>query len=152
MEHTFDTPSTVLFGAGARFRLPEELNQLGVRRVLLVTDGYLVKTGLIDTFETQLRNEGIESTVFADVQPDPTDSNVIAGLEVLRAFGGRSGRSRRRWQRNRCRQDHCDRSAKSRPALGVSGLPPDTETRHSFGRHSHDCWNGQRSDESGCYH
>lgn len=87
MEYSFDAPSTLLFGAGARFRLPEELKRLDVARVLLVTDHYLVKTGLIDTFQNQLREEGIHPTIFSDVQPDPTDVNVTAGLEALRECG-----------------------------------------------------------------
>ncbi len=87
MEYSFDTPPTLLFGAGARFRLSEELKRLGVARVLLVTDHYLVKTGLVDTFQKQLREERIDSTIFFDVQPDPTDVNVTAGLEVLRECG-----------------------------------------------------------------
>lgn len=86
MEHSFDAPSTLLFGAGARFRLSEELKRLGVNRALLVTDGYLLKTGLIDSFGNQLRDSGIAWTVFSDVQPDPTDSNVLAGLKVLREY------------------------------------------------------------------
>ncbi len=84
MEHTFDTPPTLLFGAGARFRLSEELSKLGVNRPLLVTDDYLVKTGLIESLERQLRERGIVSTVFSDVQPDPTDANVLSGLQMLR--------------------------------------------------------------------
>jgi len=87
MEHSFDTPPTLLFGAGARFRLWEELSRLGVERALLVTDAYLLKTGLIESFENQLRDHGIESTIFSDVQPDPIDLNVLAGLQVLRGCG-----------------------------------------------------------------
>jgi alcohol dehydrogenase class IV len=87
MEYSFDTPPTVLFGAGARFRLPDELKRLGLGRVLLVSDAYLVQTGLVDTVQKQLRDKGIESKVFSDVQPDPTDVNVIAGLKVLKECG-----------------------------------------------------------------
>ncbi|MFL6448124.1 MAG: iron-containing alcohol dehydrogenase [Bryobacteraceae bacterium] len=87
MEHSFDTPPTVLFGAGARFRLSEELKRLGVARILVVSDNHLVQTGVIDTFQSQLRNENIEATIFSDVQPDPTDVNVLAGLEMLRQCG-----------------------------------------------------------------
>ena len=87
MEYSFDTPSTILFGAGARSRLSEELKRLAVNRALLVTDAYLLKTGLIESFETQLRDAGIEPTVFSDVQPDPTDVNVRSGLQVLRECG-----------------------------------------------------------------
>ena len=87
MEHSFDAPPTLLFGAGARFRLSEELERLGVNRALLVSDAYLLKTGLIESVRNQLGDSGIESTIFSEVQPDPTDANVRSGLEVLRECG-----------------------------------------------------------------
>lgn len=87
MEHSFDTPPTLLFGAGSRSRLSEELNRLGINRALLVTDAHLLKTGLIESFENQLRHAGIEPTIFSDVQPDPTDVNVRSGLQLLRECG-----------------------------------------------------------------
>jgi alcohol dehydrogenase class IV len=87
MEYSFDTPPTLLFGAGARFRLSEELKRLGVARVLLVTDDYLVQSGLIEAFHSQLRDANIERTVFSNVQPDPTDANVLGGLAALESCG-----------------------------------------------------------------
>lgn len=78
MEAVFDVPSSILFGAGARFRLGAELRKLGVSRTLVVTDQRLRDAGTIASF-------GIEATIFSDVQPDPTDQNVAAGLECLRA-------------------------------------------------------------------
>jgi alcohol dehydrogenase class IV len=84
METIFDTPSRILFGAGSRFRLSEELRRIPVSRTLLVTDQHLRDAGVIQDFEVRLQREGIEATVFSEVQPDPTDRNVAAGLECLR--------------------------------------------------------------------
>lgn len=81
---SFDTPSTLLLGAGARFRLADELRQLAVTRILLVTDHYLLGTGIIDDFQAQFQSEQIEVNIFSDVQPDPTDENVMSGLKHLR--------------------------------------------------------------------
>jgi alcohol dehydrogenase class IV len=78
VEATFDIPSSILIGAGARFRLGTELEKLGVSHTLVVTDQRLRDAGTIASF-------GIEATIFSDVQPDPTDQNVAAGLECLRA-------------------------------------------------------------------
>jgi alcohol dehydrogenase class IV len=85
MEAIFDVPSSILFGAGARLRLDAELQKLGVSRTLLVTDQRLRDAGTIESFEAQLNGDGIEASIFSDVQPDPTDRNVAAGLECLRA-------------------------------------------------------------------
>jgi alcohol dehydrogenase class IV len=84
METIFDTPSRILFGSGSRFRLSEELRRIGVSRVLLVTDEYLRGEGVIHNFEEALNREALEVTVFSEVQPDPTDQNVAAGLACLR--------------------------------------------------------------------
>ena len=86
MEATFDIPASILFGAGSRFRLGKELHRLEVSRTLIVTDQRLRETGTIASFEAQLKDDGIEATSFSDVQPDPTDRNVAAGLECLRAW------------------------------------------------------------------
>ncbi len=84
MDATFDVPSSILFGAGARFRLAQELRRLGVSRTLVVTDQRLRDAGTIADFETQLNEAGVAASIFCDVQPDPTDQNVAAGLERLR--------------------------------------------------------------------
>jgi alcohol dehydrogenase class IV len=87
METIFDTPSRILFGAGARFRLSEELCRIPVSRVLLVTDEYLRGEGVVKSFEERLKSDGIDVTIFSEVQPDPTDRNVAAGLACLRNSG-----------------------------------------------------------------
>jgi alcohol dehydrogenase class IV len=84
MELTFDTPSRIMFGAGTRFRLVEELRQLHLSRVLVVTDQRLRDTESLHIMLDPLRKEKIRTTIFSDVQPDPTDRNVILGLEYLR--------------------------------------------------------------------
>jgi alcohol dehydrogenase class IV len=83
METIFDTPSRILFGAGSRFRLTGELYRIPASRVLLVTDQYLRDKGIIQSFEERLTDEAINVTIFSDVQPDPTDQNVAAGLATL---------------------------------------------------------------------
>src|SRR6478672_9170695 len=84
METTFDIPPSILFGASSRFRLSEELQKLGAARVLLVTDQRLRDTETIGSLCAQLKGDGIEASIFSEVQPDPTDQNVLAGLASLR--------------------------------------------------------------------
>jgi alcohol dehydrogenase class IV len=85
MEQIFETPSTILFGAGALARLPDQLTRLSAARVLIVTDQRLRETDVISGTLEGLRREKITATVFSDVQPDPTDRNVASGLKWLRA-------------------------------------------------------------------
>ena len=81
---TFSAPSTLLFGGGARLQLAGELEKLSVKSTLVVTDSYLRSTGVLAEFQELLEAKHIETAIFSEVQPDPTDTNVAAGLEHLR--------------------------------------------------------------------
>ena len=58
-----------------------------VSRTMVVTDRRLEQLEVIQSFQEQLKRDGIEAVIFSDVQPDPTDQNVAAGLECLRGCG-----------------------------------------------------------------
>jgi alcohol dehydrogenase class IV len=86
MEISFDVPSKILFGAAARLRLAEQVRHIGASRVLIVTDERLRSEEVFRQMLLNLASEKIETKIFSDVQPDPTDENVLAGLESLRGF------------------------------------------------------------------
>ena len=77
----FNVPATIITGAGASRELGTQLARLGARRVLFVTDAFMVSSGVVDRFVRLLEEAKIEFALFAGVQPDPTDSNVGAGLQ-----------------------------------------------------------------------
>ncbi|MBC8078030.1 MAG: iron-containing alcohol dehydrogenase [Chloroflexales bacterium] len=87
MTTTFNLPGTIITGAGASQELPAQIRRLGAMRVLLVTDRFLEQQGLAGQFAGLIERAGLAATIFAGVQPDPTDENVRAGLTVLRASG-----------------------------------------------------------------
>lgn len=74
------------------------LQQQGKRRVLLVTDATIMRLGLADQLIDNLKNRGIQVSVFDEVVPNPTVSNVEAarerylqeGCDAIVAFGGGS--------------------------------------------------------------
>lgn len=80
----FQMPPTLLFGAGAMEELPAQVKRLQAERVLLVTDPFFAGNGLADRAVRALEQEGIGTTVYSEVQPDPTDLNVTDGLHLLR--------------------------------------------------------------------
>src|SRR6185436_1808963 len=84
MSFTFNVPSTILCGAGAIAEVPAQLQRRGFSRVLLVTDDFMVKSGVAPGLELALRNASIEVAIFAGVQPDPTEDNVMQGLARFR--------------------------------------------------------------------
>jgi len=85
MSHVFHCPPTLVIDGGARHEAAQHLVRLGSRRPLVVTDAGVVRLGAIDELLSELRAAGLEPVVFADVQPDPTDQNVAAGLAQLRS-------------------------------------------------------------------
>ena len=94
----FNVPATVVVGGGASAELVPQLARLGVRRVLFVTDGFMVSSGLAGRFEAALEAAGLFVATFADVQPDPTDETVRAAArrfaeercDAIVALGGGS--------------------------------------------------------------
>jgi alcohol dehydrogenase class IV len=81
----FNAPQTSVFGKQALDQLPQLVKDFEVDKVLVVTDGFFVKNGLISQMTAKLEDEGIQVSVFADVQPDPTLDNVYEGLDRLLA-------------------------------------------------------------------
>lgn len=78
---------TSYFGFGAREVLPEEIKNRGYKKVLVVTDKSLFEIGLTKKVTDKLDEAGIEYTVFSDIKPNPTVTNVKDGLRVCREFG-----------------------------------------------------------------
>lgn len=78
-------PNKVVFGPRAIRELPEQMKALEVRRPLLVTDAGLVKCGIADMVGGVLKRGGLEPARFAGVDPNPTEENVLAGLERYRS-------------------------------------------------------------------
>ncbi len=81
----FDVPTTILHGGGARKQLPDLVKQLGGSRVLVVTDPGVIQLGVAAEIVALLESAGLNVAVFDQVQPDPTDENVAAGLAALLA-------------------------------------------------------------------
>ncbi|MCE6991828.1 iron-containing alcohol dehydrogenase [Dyadobacter sp. CY323] len=82
--HEFNAPASVVTGAGVITQLAVYAQRFHAKKVLLVTDAYLVRTGLIANVSEALSAENIESFIFSGVQPDPTVRNVEAGLRIFR--------------------------------------------------------------------
>lgn len=87
MLSSLQLPATILVGGGARLELAAQAKHLGGRRALLVTDPFLVDSGVAEESVESLRGAGIETTVFSGVQPDPTVADVMTGLAALTSCG-----------------------------------------------------------------
>lgn len=77
-------PNRILFGAGRLAELGAECKAAGIKRPLIVTDPGLAKLPVIKQAQDNLAKAGIEAGLWADVVPNPTESNMKVGLEIYR--------------------------------------------------------------------
>ncbi len=92
-------PTAIRFGAGRIAELPEACAQAGVTRPLLVTDRGLAALPITAQALDVLEAAGLDGARFAEVDPNPNDQNLAAGIAAYRrgghdgviAFGGGSG-------------------------------------------------------------
>ena len=85
-DFTITPGSTTAFGPGSSLQLAQYLPP-DTKRVFVVADPGVVAAGLVGPIVEAIEAAGLEYQVFDGVDPNPTDRNVDAGLEQLRAFG-----------------------------------------------------------------
>lgn len=80
--HLFECPTRVFYGWGAAAQAGERLRELGVRRVLLVSDAGLRAAGAVDRVAEHVHGAGIDVVVYDRTEPNPTTANLdeIAAL------------------------------------------------------------------------
>lgn len=91
-------PTAIRFGAGRIAELPDACKVLRIGKPLLVTDPGLAALPMIASAVAACRNAGLPCDVFADVQANPVEANVTAGVTLFKrnghdgviAFGGGS--------------------------------------------------------------
>lgn len=83
---TVPFPRPSLFsGPGSSLEMARELGNMGLGRVLVVTDAHLVKLGLLDEIFATLKAGGVDYALYDGVLPDPTIEQVHAGLDIMKA-------------------------------------------------------------------
>ncbi len=75
----------VFVGYDSAMQLCSTINQLGVKRVLIVTDKVLEGLGVIQPLASKFREYGIEPLIFSGVTPDPTARVIESGIQMLQA-------------------------------------------------------------------
>ena len=92
-------PTSIRFGAGRINEIAEVCQAANIHRPLLVTDKGLAKQNITADTLDLLEAAGLGRAMFAEVDPNPTDKNVVEGVRVYNdgghdgviAFGGGSG-------------------------------------------------------------
>ncbi len=83
----FRIPTRILFGRGVSQRVAEPLQQVGAKRVLIVTDPGVVAAGLVTPIEERIRDAQVAYEIYDGVVPDPTVADVDRCFERAKAFG-----------------------------------------------------------------
>jgi alcohol dehydrogenase len=98
MRANWSFPTSVRFGVGRIAELPAACRELSIARPLVVTDKGLASLAMLTDAVTMLSDAGLGAAMFSDVQGNPVEANVNAGLQAYRdgghdavvAFGGGS--------------------------------------------------------------
>ncbi len=91
-------PTALRFGAGRISELPAQCRALGMARPLLVTDPGLRASAMVQAAVKSCSDAGLHCGLFAEIQGNPVEVNVIDGVAAFRAgqhdgviaFGGGS--------------------------------------------------------------
>lgn len=80
-------PTAVRFGDGRVREVPDVCRVVGIHRPLLVTDRDLAALPMTTNTLEACRGANLDIALFAEVQGDPTGSNVETGVAAFRKFG-----------------------------------------------------------------
>ena len=77
--HSFDIKTKIYYGDGALDRL----TQIPYKKVMIITDPFVVQSGMVMMITSRLDEAKIEFEVFKDVVPDPPIDKVVAGVKAV---------------------------------------------------------------------
>ena len=80
-------PAINLIGSGAVQEIGTEVKNLGLKKILVVTDKVLRSLGVVKKVTDVLDAASVSYVIFDDVKPNPTTKNVNDGLIVFKANG-----------------------------------------------------------------
>ncbi len=76
---SFDIKTKIYFGANSL----EHLTSIPYRKALIVTDPFVVKSGMIKQITYRLDGGHVEHQIFSDVVPDPPIDKIAAGIKAM---------------------------------------------------------------------
>src|SRR5262245_25853016 len=83
-------PTTVRFGAGRASEIGEAVKAAKITNPLFVTDPVVAKMPMTQQAMDALNAAGVPAKLFSDVQPNPVEANLAAGIAAFKA-GGHDG-------------------------------------------------------------
>lgn len=87
MEFKFLLPSKVVMEPGVRERTGEHLRELGLERILIVTDAGVKAAGLLTSVYASLEKSGISFDEISDVKANPRSADINHAAQMYRGKG-----------------------------------------------------------------
>ena len=85
--HVLNFPKPFSFvGPDASLSLVREIIGLGVKRVMVITDGQLIQLGIVNPLIELMKDSEVEVEVFSEIEPDPGYDLVLKGVKRLKGF------------------------------------------------------------------
>lgn len=80
--HAYYVPPVNLMGRGCLQEAGKMIQDMDIRKALVVSDRQLISSGVAEQVLSILRKSGLDYVVYDEVQPNPTCQNVHEGLKV----------------------------------------------------------------------
>ncbi len=81
---SFSTARKIIFGLGAVEQLSEELQNLGAKKIAIITDEVIKQSGILDKVINQLKEGGFKYTVWDKAETEPSVAGGEAAIEFTR--------------------------------------------------------------------
>lgn len=85
--HAYYVPPVNLMGRGCLHEAGKMIEEMGIRKALVVSDRRLISSGVAEQVLSILRKSGLDYVIYDEVQPNPTCQNVHDGLQVFQDHG-----------------------------------------------------------------
>jgi alcohol dehydrogenase YqhD (iron-dependent ADH family) len=82
-------PTKLYFGKSCVDKLGKEATQYGQKALVLIGKGSIKKNGILDKVLSQLKNAGIDSTVYEGIKSNPIYQDADAAVAQGKAFGAK---------------------------------------------------------------
>ncbi|MCM3204887.1 MULTISPECIES: iron-containing alcohol dehydrogenase [Paenibacillus] len=80
--HAYYVPPVNLMGRGCLQEAGKMIQDMDIRKALVVSDRQLISSGVAEQVLSILRKSGLDYVIYDEVQPNPTCQNVHEGLQV----------------------------------------------------------------------
>jgi alcohol dehydrogenase len=87
MTYTYLNPKVALMGAGCVKEIGRHAKDLGAKKALIVSGKSRHGEELARDIHSILRKAGMEATIFAGADPNPTDTSVMEGADIYKKEG-----------------------------------------------------------------